>query len=145
MTNNESTPPGVLFWSISGIALIWNLMGLIAYWGAVTLSSSDLAQMSEAERMIYQDPPMWVTSAFAIAVVTGMLGSLALLLRKRWATPLFVVSLIGVIVQRIHIFFMTNFVEVMDAERLLLPVLVFVIAVFLVWFAAASGRKGWLA
>ena len=54
-------------------------------------------EMSEAERSLMASSPMWVTALFAIGVFGGALGTLGLLLRKSWARPLLILSLIAVI------------------------------------------------
>ena len=71
------------FWIISGLALVWNLLGVANYLMSVTMDPEVLAALPEAEQALYADIPAWVTSAFAIAVFSGTLASLALLLRKR--------------------------------------------------------------
>jgi len=144
MSNGNTTTPGALHWGISGIALVWNLMGLTAYWATVTISENDLMQIPEAERALYENLPVWVTSAFAIAVVAGLLGSLALVMRRKWATPLLILSLLAVVAQRIHTFFMTDFFSVVTPDRMVLPLLVIVVAVFLVGYARYADGRGWL-
>ena len=42
---------------------------------------------------------MWVTGLFAIGVFAGALGTLGLVLRRRWARPLLLLSLVAVILQ----------------------------------------------
>jgi len=42
--------------------------------------------------------PVWSVAAYAIAVWGGLLASILLLLRKKWAAPLFVMSLIAAII-----------------------------------------------
>ena len=43
--------------------------------------------------------PTWMVAAYAIAVWVGLAGALLLLLRRKLAVPLLLVSLIAVIVQ----------------------------------------------
>lgn len=61
------------------------------------MSIEDLEKMSQAERLLFESQPAWVIAAFAIAVWGGALGCLALLLRKKWAMPILLVSLIGIL------------------------------------------------
>ena len=97
-TNKPSTP----FWIISIIALIWNIMGVMAYLQQAYMSDEEKAILPEAERALYSDVPSWAIAAFAIAVFGGLLGSLALLLRKKWATPLFFISFFNSLFVRIQ-------------------------------------------
>ena len=75
---------------------------------------------------------------------SGTLASVALLLRKAWAAPVFVLSLIGVVVQMGHALFMTRAIEVRGAGIVVMPLVVTTIAILLVWYSASAKRKGWL-
>src|SRR5438034_5122800 len=88
------------FWIIGAVALIWNVMGVINFFGQ--MNADALAAMPKAQRAIIEGRPAWATGAFAIAVFGGALGSLLLLLRKSAAYYLFIAALLGVIVQLIH-------------------------------------------
>lgn len=140
---NQTSVPG-WFWAVSGIALVWNLMGVAAYWSHVTMSPADLAALGEAERALYEAAPAWATGAFAIAVFGGALGALLLLLRKAIAMPVLILSLLGVLVQMFHSFFISNSIEVYGPGGMIMPVMVIVISVFLVWMAKYSSDRGWI-
>lgn len=143
MTTNSAKPP-TWFWVVSVIALLWNLMGVSQYLLQAYMPIEALEQMSQAERELYEGQPAWVTAAFAIAVFGGLLGSIALLLRKKWAKTLFIVSLVAAVVQFAHWLFMTNSVEVYGPQTYLMPILVISIGVYLVLFSKKGIVKGWL-
>lgn len=140
----DKTPVPGWFWAISGVALIWNLLGVMAYWAHVNMTPEDIAALEAAERALYDSAPAWATAAFAFAVFGGALGSVLLLIRKSWALPVFVISLLGVLVQMYHSFFMTNSIEVYGPGGMIMPVMVILIAAFLVWFSKSSKDKGWI-
>ena len=135
--------PKMFYW-ISGAALVWNLIGVAAYVGQMTMSPETLEALPEAERALYENVPAWVTSAFAIAVNAGALGCLLLLLRKAVALPVLILSLAAVLVQMFHAFFMTNSIEVLGAGAAIGPTFVIVIGIYLVWFANDAKQKGWI-
>jgi hypothetical protein len=141
---SDVTTPTRAYWIISSVALIWNLIGVMTYLMSVTMSPEALNAMPEAERALYTTIPAWATSAYAIAVFGGTLASVALLLRKAWATPVFVVSLVGILVQMGHALFMTEMLAVQGAASAILPALIVIVAASLVWFAKASRHKGWI-
>ena len=62
------------FWVISGIALIWNMIGIATYLMTVTISIESLELMPIDERTLYTEVPLLVTSAYAIAVFGGTLA-----------------------------------------------------------------------
>lgn len=143
--NDEATTsvPRMFYW-ISGAALVWNLLGVMAYVGQVTMSPETLAAMPEVERTLYENTPSWVTSAFALAVNAGAIGCLLLVLRKALAVPVLILSLAAVLVQMFHNFFLSDAVEVMGAPAIVGPAFVIVIGIYLVWFANDAKGKGWL-
>ena len=84
------------FWAIGTIALLWNVMGIMnLLW---QMNSENLAAMPELHRAIAESRPSWATAAFALAVFSGAVGCLLLLLRKRAASPVFIASFVGMIV-----------------------------------------------
>ena len=132
------------FWVIAAAALVWNLIGVMAYLSTVTMSAEALAALPEAQRSLLTDVPAWATSAYAIAVFGGFIGSVGLLLRKAWALPAFVISLIGVLVQEAHAFLMIEVLAVHGAGALGLPLVILVIAILLVLYARTTKQRGWI-
>jgi hypothetical protein len=144
MNETVSTNPPKMFYWVSGAALVWNLLGVMAYVGQVTMSPEVLDSLPEAQRALYESTPSWATSAFAIAVNAGAIGCLLLVLRKALALPVLLLSLTGVLVQMFHNFFLSDAVEVMGAAAVVGPVFVIVIGIYLVWFANDAKQKGWI-
>ena len=136
--------PPVSFWIFSGAALVWNLIGMLAYISIVTISAEALAEMTPEQRDFYLATPAWATSAFAIAVTAGVLGSLSLLLRKAWAVPLFVVSLAGVIAQNVDAFVLRDAYSLSGINSVILPGLIFTAAVLLIFYSQSAKARGWL-
>lgn len=139
-TEAKSKPPKV-FWAVSGFGLVWNAVGVLAFIGQITM---DLSQLPDAERLFFEAQPTWATAGFGIAVASGVLGCVALLLRKSWAAPMFLLCLGGIVVQSFHSLALSNSVEVFGPEGIILPIGIFVIAVFLTWFAKHSEKRGWV-
>ena len=137
---NSTTKPTALFWTISIIALLWNIMGLLAYLGQAYMTDEALALLPDADQAYYANVPTWVTSAFAIAVLTGCFGSVALILKKRWAMTMFTISLIAVVIQVVYNLIIQDFVALSGA-RIILPLVTLVIAAYLVWFAISNTSK----
>lgn len=144
MTAKSMEKPPVWFWIISVVALLWNLMGVLAYLQQAFMTEEALAALSEPERLLLETRPAWATAAFALAVWGGLLGCIALLLRKKWARPVLVISLIGILVQMVHSFFISNNLEVYGPGEISMPILIILIGVGLVFFARIATRKLWL-
>jgi len=144
MTENSTNKSPIWFWIVSVVALIWNGLGVMAYLGQAYMSDDALAALPEAEQALYADVPAWATAAFAIAVWGGLLGCLALLLRKKWAKPVLLLSLIGIVVQMIYNLFLSEAMDVYGPGGAIMPIMVIVIGIFLVWFSKKSASEGWI-
>ena len=140
-TNNK---PKTWFWIVSALALIWNLMGVVAYISQVTMSPEALQALPENQRALYKSMPSWVTIAFAIAVWGGTLGCILLLLRRKLSTPVLILSLAGILVQMYHSFFVSNSFEVFGPGGLVMPIMIVVVAVWLIWLSRKAISTGWL-
>lgn len=143
MTTNNVKPP-VWFWIVSALALLWNFAGAGAYLQHAYMTIEDLSELPQAERLLYESQPSWVTAAFAIAVWGGTLGCIALLLRKKWAKPVLLISLIGVLAQMAHSFFISNSFEVYGPGGMIMPIMVIIISIFLVFFARKATDRYWI-
>lgn len=140
---NDSKLP-VWFWIVSAVALVWNLLGVMAYIMQVTMSDEVLAALPEADQAAYAAEPAWATGAFAVAVFGGALGCLLLLLRKRLAVTVLLVSLLAVIIQQIYMWGISGMASSMSGADFVMPIMIPVIAILLVWFARSSTAKNWL-
>ena len=144
MTDTIKTPTS--FWVISVLALLWNLMGLAAFfmeYGYYTNPDSR-SSLPEAMQPMYDAQPYWLYIIFALAVFGGVIGCIGLLLKKSWCDPMFLISLIAVIILHgFNLFFAEyNFVEELGASSLVMPILVVVIAAYLLFFAKKHKASG---
>jgi uncharacterized membrane protein len=144
MSENSLAKAPRWFVVVAIVALVWNLLGVAAYIMQVSMSTESLAALPEAERALYESMPAWATAAFALAVNGGALGCLLLALKKSLALPVLVISLAAVLVQMFHAFVISNSFEVLGPTGLVMPVLVLVIAVYLVHLARSAKANGWL-
>lgn len=144
MTTETKVKPPVWFWIVSVLALLWNLAGAKSYIGQAYMSDEVLAAMTEAERNLYETQPAWVTAAFAIAVWGGTLASIFLLLRKKWAKPLFVISLLGLLGQLSYNYFLSDAVQTFETGDMVLSVIILVIAIALIVFSHKAEAKKWI-
>ncbi len=133
--------PPKWFWVASGLGLIWNLIGVVAFVGQMTM---DLSALSAAERAFHESTPVWATIAFAVAVSGGVLGCVALLLQKSWAFPMLMICLAGIVIQISQSLFIGDGFEVFGPAGFVLPLLTFGIALALAGLAHYSATWGWL-
>jgi len=144
MSDLLNDKPTINFWIIGAAALAWNLIGVFFYYSHVTMSPEALAKMTEAQQSFFLATPTWATAAFALAVNAGALGSLFLLLRKTWAVPMFILSLVAIIVQDVDAFVMRDAFGISGINSIIIPSMVFVIGVALLLYSRAVQARGWL-
>lgn len=138
---NSSNKVSITFWIISVAALLWNLMGVFAYLGQAYMTDEVLATLPEPEQMYYTNVAAWATAAYATAVFGGTLGCIGLLLRKKWAKVLFIISLLSVLVQAIYNFFIQEYMEI-ESTHMIWSLIIIIIAILLVWFSKDAIKKG---
>ena len=128
---------------VAVVLFIWNVLGVMAYIMQVTMSPEVMAALPDAQRELYENTPAWATAAFAVAVNFGALGCILLLLKRNLAGLFLQLSLAGVVVQMFHSFFMSKSFEVYGPGGLVMPVMVIVIAIYLVTLAAKAKAHRW--
>jgi len=129
------------FRAIALIAIIWNAFGVAMYLSSVGVFGDPMAGMSEAQRAAAQSIPGWITGAFAIGTFAGLIGSIGLVLRKAWAQPVLIVSLVALLVLEGWILFFSGAVEHFG---LAVPIMVSAGAILLAWLATHARKRGWL-
>jgi len=132
------------FWIVAAVMLLWNLLGVGSFFSHIGMTEESLAALSEEEQELYASYPMWATIAFAVAVFGGTLGCIGLLVRKKWAKPVLIISLIAIIIQMFHSLVIAKAMDVYGPGAVAMPIMIIVTALFLVWLANFSIKKHWL-
>jgi len=144
MENTKIKIP-VWFWVIAVFFLLWNIMGVVSFFGHTFISDESLAKLPIKERELYGEFSIWTTIVFAIAVFGGLLGSIGLVLKKKWSKMAFLISLVAIIPQMIHNVFFTKSMEVYGpGQAMTMPIMVVAFGVLLVWYSNMAINKKWL-
>lgn len=139
MTRSGNAPG---WFRIAGaIALLWNLFGVAMYLSAVGLFGDPGASLGAAERAAAESIPGGIMAAFAIGTWSGAIGSLGLLLRRRWAHPLLILSLLALLLLEGWIVFASGHLEQFG---LAVPIAVSSGAILLAGLATHARRRNWL-
>jgi len=129
-------------WLIGILGLIWDSMGVFDYLMTETQNESYMSQFTPAQLEFFYGFPTWVVAFWALAVWGGVLGALLLLLRRRLAAPVLLVSFLAMIVTAVHNFLLSNGLEVMGREGLVFSGLIFAFAIGLWLYARAMVKRG---
>jgi len=133
------------FKAVSVLALLWNLLGCLAFAADLQLTAEDLAKLPEAQQALYAARPAWALAATATAVLGGALGCLGLLFGKRGAQTLLWLSLLGIVAQDIGLFLLIDGARLAGPTAVVMQSLVLLVGIGLVVLARRAAAKGWLA
>ncbi|OFI32245.1 hypothetical protein BFC17_08145 [Alteromonas lipolytica] len=128
----------------SWLMVLWNGIGVAAFFSQVMMTPEMIAQLPEAQQAVYRDIPAWSYSAYALAVFGGLIGSLLLALGKKLAFPVLVVSLAGVVVQQYYNFVIIDAIKLMGWGIVVMPIIVTTISIVLVLISQRGVKSGWL-
>ncbi|MGI9317088.1 MAG: hypothetical protein ACR2QW_07135 [bacterium] len=142
--SKNKVSPSVWFWVVSIVALLWYLMDTFAFFMRAFMTQEVIKTMPENQQHFYQNIPIWVNIVFACEVFGGTLGCIALLLRKKWALVLFVVSIFGVLAQTLNIWFLTDAISIMGPPAIVMPLVAVIVGVVMIVFSKSAISIGWL-
>lgn len=139
----QTKAPG-WFMGVAVLAVLWNLVGCLAI-GAniVVVATGAISQLPPEQQAVHAAQPAWTLAGSVLGVLGGFFGSLGLALRRRWAIPLLLVSLLGLVVQDIGFYVVAQAVAIPTAA-LVMQGIVLAIAIGLLLLARKAGRSGWL-
>jgi len=120
--------------------LLWNLAGLAAFVAQVRSRPEDLGDAVTAQA--FATMPVWAWTAYAVATIAGTLAAIALLLGRRIAVSLFVLSLIGVLAQFSWSIFDFGIVSLKGPGALAFPIVIALLAGFGAWHARTAAAEG---
>lgn len=117
-------------------------MGVAAYLSDMFKSAEEIAIMEPSMQELYLNRTMFQNVVYGIGVVGGLIGSIALVIRKPLAMFFFFISLVGVILQFVYGLAFTNAYEALGVSSFILPAVVILVAAFLFWYSKACVAKG---
>ena len=147
MNANDSTP-SVSFWVISVALMLWGLAGASIYVAYFFETPEEFAQTAEtaANRQAYADYvaniPYWAIAIGIIAAATRLFGAIGLLLRRAWALPLYIVSVVFFLGALFRGFVLANVSSVMSGPHIVVEIVFLALSIFGVWFARENKSKG---
>ncbi|MAT89481.1 MAG: hypothetical protein CMC35_02210 [Flavobacteriaceae bacterium] len=139
-----TSKPNTTFWIIAVVALLWNLMGVFQYLVSTVMKDMVSEAYGETELELLNALPSWYNIVFAVAVFAGLLGTILLLLRRKAAKPLFLLSMLAVLFQMGYWLFATEAMEMLGVQAAIMPMVVIAIAIFLYFYSKGAVQKGWL-
>ena len=141
-TSAEGRAPAHL-WIVGILALLWNGYACFEYLMTTTANEAYLSKIP-ADQLAYMDSlPAWMTGLWALGVWGGLIGSILMLLRSRFAVWAFGLSFIGAVVGLGYQMFMTERPASMTGGAMaIIPWVIILICAFLLWYSWSEEKKG---
>jgi len=132
-----------LLWIVGFLGLLWNAFGCYDYLMTETGNAAYLAKAT-ADQLAYMNSlPSWLTAFWALGVWGGLLGSILLLMRSRYAVSAYGLSFVGAIVSMGYQMFVVKMPASMTAGAMaIMPWIILIVAAFLLWYSWSEEKKG---
>jgi hypothetical protein len=134
-------PVEMWFWAGAIASLLFMLLGCLVYGMHVY---TDPAALPLDQRVMFEAEPAWVTMMLGVASIVGAVGAVLLLLRRRAAVPLLLISLIGAGVWFVGLMTATTLRDLLSTTEIAVLAVTFALAWTIYWFARHSRQRGWL-
>lgn len=126
-------------WAVGILSLLWYAAGAYTI---VSAQRGTLAGISPDEAAYYAAQATWFAVVTDIALVAGIVGSLALLLRSRWAVPLYGLMIAAIAITACYDLAAGTSRMYVNSGALVATLLIWLIAVLNYWYAATMRKRG---
>ena len=134
-------PLAAWYWVAAGAAFLFMIAGCIAF---VLDMMTDPSSLPLHQRVLFDARPMWMIVAYAIAVWVGLFGALMLILRRKIAQPLMLVSLIACALTFLPYAVVPAVRDNITTNDVAVAIVILAITWTIFWFARHSNQRGWL-
>lgn len=131
------------YWTTAGLGLLWNAYGMQQFLASLNATEESLMAggMTAEQAQVMLTYPGWMTAAFALGVIGGLIGAILLLLRRREAVTVLGLSLIAY--AALYIGDITEGVfAALGAPQVIVLTIVVAVAAGLFWQARHAARAG---
>jgi hypothetical protein len=142
MSETQTTVTPRHLWIIGIVALLWNLVGAMDYVMTETRNEAYMGQFSPEQLEFFYSFPAWLIAFWAIAVWGGVLGAVLLLMRKKLAVPVLVVSFLCMVVTAIQNYGFAGATDIVGGMGVVFSAVIFVVSLALIIYARSMARKG---
>ncbi|NBB92331.1 MAG: hypothetical protein GVY32_04085 [Gammaproteobacteria bacterium] len=142
MNDTPASRPPVLFWIVAVLSLLWNAVGAFDFLATQIRFEPYMSAFSEEQLAYFYGIPGWAVVTWGLATWGAFLGSVAMLLRLRWAYHLFVLSLVTMLATSFQNFVLSDGAEMMGTGGMIFSAVIVLVGIFLVFYSRAMWRRG---
>lgn len=142
MNDTHASRPPLHFWIVAIIAVLWNAVGAFDFVATQIRFESYMSAFSEEQLAFFYGIPTWAVITWGIATWAALLGSLAMLVRLRWAYHLFIISFVAMLATSFENLVLSNGAEIMGTAGLIFSAVIVAIGIFLILYNRAMLQRG---
>ncbi len=142
MTETQAARTPRHLWIVGIVALVWNLVGALDYIMTQTRNEAYMGQFTPEQLEFFYGFPAWLVAFWALAVWGGVLATVLLLMRRKLAVPVFVVSLLCMVVTAIHNYGFAGGIDIVGATGFFFSIVIFAVSLGLIIYARRMAGKG---
>jgi magnesium-transporting ATPase (P-type) len=143
MTDRGFSPQPLARWYLIGaIASLLFMAAACAMYGLHVATNPQSLPLDQ--RTVFEVEPLWVTSAFGLGAVAGLAASALLVLRRRMAQPLMLISLVAMVAWLAGLLLVPGLRDVITTNDIAVAIVVVAITWTIFWFARHSNQRRWL-
>jgi hypothetical protein len=140
--NEKTTKVPRHLWVVGVLAVLWNAIGAFDYAATQFRYEPYMSQFTPEQLEYFYGLPAWADATWAIAVWGALLGSIGLLLRKRWSVPVFGASIVGMVLTAVHNFLLSDGLAIMGQGAVAFTAVIWLIAFGLFFYARSLSKRG---
>ncbi|HUD28479.1 MAG TPA: hypothetical protein VMQ93_06370 [Novosphingobium sp.] len=142
MATGGGARPGWPYWLVAVLALVWNGFGCLDWTLTAMRNAAWLAQVPPETVDWLDGAPTWSIFTWALGVWGGLVGALCLLARSRTAVLAFAASLLGLAVNQVWQATSDMPASMASGGALAVSIVIWLVALFLLWYAARKRSEG---
>jgi hypothetical protein len=131
----------VHLWIVGILALLWNAVGCFDNYATQTKLEFYMSQFTPQQLEYFYGFPGWVDGAWAVGVWGSLLGTIGLLMRRSRAVWLYGLAILGLAVTSVYNFALSDGLAIMGREAAIFTGVIWLIALFLFFYARAMAKR----
>ncbi|MGE4061757.1 MAG: hypothetical protein AB7E79_00155 [Rhodospirillaceae bacterium] len=131
-------------WLVGIVAVLFNAVGAFDYVMSKTQGEAYMAGagMTPEQIAFMMDYPVWMNVVWPIGVWGAFAASVLILLRKKLAVPVFLISTVAWFVSLLYTYILTNGGEIWGQSMHIVSVVITVLLLFFTWYAREMTKRG---
>jgi hypothetical protein len=132
-------------WIVGVLAFLWNCMGAMNYVMTQFRVEAYMSSFTQEQLDYYYGFPAWAIAFWAVAVWFGVAGSVLLLMRRKIAETVLLISLVSMAINSVYTYGMSSGMEIQGTGGFMFSLLIFFFALGLWLYSRSMRARGVLA